>query len=77
MYTQEGFQVGKEPEIMAMVKATTVMLLGHLVKSDNMNLCRKMIFTKAKGNVGEGRKFFTEMVMVQNKIHISQETRTR
>jgi len=24
-YTQEGYQVGREPEIMAMVKATTVM----------------------------------------------------
>jgi hypothetical protein len=39
---------------MEMVKATTVMWLGHLVKSDNMNRCRKMNFTKAKGTRREG-----------------------
>lgn len=53
-YTQEGYQVGTEPEIMETVTATTVMWLGHLVKSNNMNLCRKMTFTKAEGTRREG-----------------------
>jgi hypothetical protein len=45
---------GQETEIIAMVKATTVMWLGHLVKSDNMNLCSKLTFTKAESTKREG-----------------------
>ena len=53
-YTQEGYQLGKEPEIIEMIQPATVMWLGRLVKSDNMNLCKKLTFTKAEGTSREG-----------------------
>jgi hypothetical protein len=48
VYNQEQFQLCKEPELIMLlvVTATTVMWLGHHLKSDSFSPCRKVTFAE-------------------------------
>jgi hypothetical protein len=53
----------KEPDIMKAVEARTARWLRHLLRSEDVNLHRKLILTFSEGPGKIRRKTFSEMVM--------------
>jgi hypothetical protein len=48
------YQLYEEPDIVKVVKAGRLRWLGHLFRSEDMNPCRKLTFTKPE-NIRKGR----------------------
>jgi hypothetical protein len=55
-YNQELYGLYNEPYIIKMVKASRLRWLGHLCRTEELNPCKKLIFSKPIGTRKKGRQ---------------------
>jgi hypothetical protein len=64
------YQLYEEPYIVKVVKAGRLRSLGHLFRSEDMNPCRKLTFTKPENIRRRGRPSIRWLVSIEQDLQV-------
>jgi hypothetical protein len=67
-YNQELYGLYNEPDVIKMVKAARLRWLGHLYRTEELNPCKKLTFSRPTGTRKEGRSPVRWMDNVQQDL---------